>query len=87
MAKTGEVAAMNCLGSLDLDTDKTAVGGFEHRVDFDVVLRSVVEELSSCRCPCELSSHFSDDEVFDEWTDQRIGSPQPGLSQTAQVRR
>lgn len=86
MAKTGEVAAMNCLGSLDLDTDKAAVGGFEHRVDFDVLLRSVVEELGSCLCPCELSSQFSDDEVLDEWTDQRIGSPQPGLGETAQVR-
>ena len=46
MAKTGEVAAMNCLGSLDLDTDKAAVGGFEHRVDFDVLLGSVVEDCS-----------------------------------------
>ena len=59
-AKTGEVAAMHCLGSPDLDTDspdldtdKVAGGGFDDRVDLDVFLRSVVQELS--RCPCHVS--------------------------------
>jgi len=85
MAKTGEVAPMHCLGSLDLDSDQTAVGTIEDRVHLDVFLRSVAEALGAYLCPCELSREFRDDEVLDEWTDQRIVTPKPGLGETAQV--